>query len=366
MVKIGDLLIPKDKQLTLFASVHGTQCAGNARFLFEYILNNRPDLRAWFYFRQAEHKALAESSLSPSLHALWLFLRAQTIFITHGPDDFHPYYASSRKTVVHLWHGVPMRGLGLLDRSRTPKQRSILARTNQTISRIVMPSRESAMRWCSCVAVGLDKALYAGQPRNDFLLQKERPLLPESARKAIGSGSKVVLYAPTWRPNGPVRWFPFDDFNPAQLELFLEENDLRLLLRGHATEKGSAGKFLSGRVVDFSSDVLGDVNLALPYIDGLITDYSSLFYDYLLLDRPVIFLHYDYDFYNDYYGFLFDDPEYWFPGPKPQTFDEFKEALLSVGIETDVYRDKRRSVSKSINACQTANSGPQILGALGL
>jgi len=364
--RLLDRLVPKKRGLILFASVHGERCSGNSRFLYEYCLKERPDLECWFFFRRADVKDRVPSKLVPGWKAFWLFLRAEKLFNTHGPDDFHPYASSNKGKMVTFWHGVTMRGIGLLDRTRSTEQREILVKVNHANDVVMLPSKEAAMRWCSCVGLGLDRVVYAGQPRNDFLLMGEKPVLPASVQNLFSGGTRNILYAPTWRPNGPVRWFPFDDFDAGSLEHFLEENNLRLLLRGHMTEKGSAGKFLSGRVVDFSSDVLGDVNVALPHIDGLITDYSSLLYDYLLLDRPVVFLHYDYEFYDDYYGFLFDDPDYWFPGPKPRTFGEFKDALLSARNGAPEHSEKRRSVNKSINAFQTAHSGRQILAALGL
>lgn len=366
LCRLLDRVVPKQRGLILFASVHGERCSGNSRFLYEYCLKHRPDLECWFFFRRADVKDEVPSKLVPGWKAFWLFLRAEKLFNTHGPDDFHPYASSHKGKMVTFWHGVTMRGMGLLDWSRPADQRKLIVQSNRGNDLILAPSKEAAMRWCSCIGLGLDRVVYAGQPRNDFLLMGAKPELPASVGNLFSGGTRNILYAPTWRPNGPVRWFPFEDFDADELERFLEANDLRLLLRGHLTEKGSAGKFLSGRVVDFSQDVLGDVNVALPHIDGLITDYSSLLYDYLLLDRPVVFLHYDYDFYDDYYGFLFDDPDYWFPGPKPRTFREFKEALLSVQNGAPEHSEKRHSVNKSINNFQTNDSGKQILAALGL
>lgn len=366
LCRLLDRVVPKQRGLVLFASVHGERFSGNSRFLYEYCREHRPDLECWFYFRRADVKDGAPAQLVPGWRTFWKFLRAEKLFNTHGPDDFHPYASSHKGKMVTFWHGVTMRGIGLLDRTRPAEQKKLMVQSNQGNDLVLASSKESAMRWCSCMGLGLDRAVYAGQPRNDFLLKPQKPVLPASVRGLFSGGTRNVLYAPTWRPNGPVRWFPFDDFDAGELERFLEEHDLRLLLRGHLTEKGSAGQFLSGRVVDFSQDVLGDVNEALPHIDGLITDYSSLLYDYLLLDRPVIFLHYDYDFYDGYYGFLFDDPDYWFPGPKPRTFGEFKDSLRSVRNGAPEHGEKRRSVNKSINAFQTDISGKQILSALGL
>lgn len=361
---VADWCVPKRKDAIFFASGHGFSYAGNSRFLYEYTRRCHPEWDCRFYLRKQNHSKIPEGGLVEGWKACWFFLRSEVLFFTHAPDDFRPYFPSRRKKMIDLWHGVPMRGICLMDRRWAKTKRIRAAHQIGKCSQVVMPSKEAALRWASCFKFDLDKVLYAGQPRNDFLLQTQAPELPETVMEHLNRAKYTILYAPTWRPEEPTRWFPFEEFDLEALNQFLERQDMMLLLRQHPTDQSDISGYLSQRVISFGPEVLGDINLALPYIDGLVTDYSSLYYDYLLLDRPLIFLHYDYDYYNEYYGFLFDDPDFWFPGQRPGSYEGFLESLQQVPSGDRVYEKQRQQVNHLINTEQTENSGEQIVKQL--
>ena len=99
--------------------------------------------------------------------------------------------------------------------------------------------------------------------------------------------------------------FPFPDLELERIYQFLEINNAYLLLKGHVNEGMIAAlpEKYNNRIISANQDKFEDVMELLKYVDVLITDCSSIYIDFLLLDRPVIFLPYDIDEYQQYRGF---------------------------------------------------------------
>lgn len=98
---------------------------------------------------------------------------------------------------------------------------------------------------------------------------------------------------PTFRDYGVTSLFPFKDYDKQALDAFLEKEDAVIFLRTHISEQGNAGPYLSDRVRYLGNEQAEDIMDIADIFDILITDYSSIYIDYLLLDRPLIFLPYD-------------------------------------------------------------------------
>lgn len=366
MCALLDWLVPKRNNAVFLASVHGDKYAGNSRYLFEYMAKEHPELDARFYLKAPVKDGPVNKVMYPGVKTFWFYLRAQTLFVTHGCSDFFPYAPSLRKTVVQLWHGIPLRYTSTLSPLRTQAVRDRLKKQSQRYDYTVAPSVEAAFRHCCCNQTDMRSVRYCGQPRNDQLVANKRNPLPEDAQRALEGADKVILYAPTSRWYGKTPWFALEDFDRAELDAVLEKHNAVLLLRPHHSDVGSVQHLLSGRLRNFSTAVCPDLNDAMPYADVLIADYSSLIYDYLLLDRPIIFLHHDYEEYDNFFHFLFDEPDFWFPGPRPVTGTEFTSVLDDLLSGKDLWRERRKLVNRLINTKQTACSGAQIVEALGL
>jgi CDP-glycerol glycerophosphotransferase (TagB/SpsB family) len=149
---------------------------------------------------------------------------------------------------------------------------------------------------------------------------------------------KIILYAPTWREYGSrSSFFPFDDKDLSVINNFLIKEDAYLLLRGHREEMELISTNYDqnetfSRIISAHQDLFPDVQQLLSYTDVLLTDYSSIYFDYLLLDKPMIFLPYDLDEYQSYRGFLFDYDAYT-PGVKVFNQKDFlKELEISLNV----------------------------------
>lgn len=187
-----------------------------------------------------------------------------------------------------------------------------------------------------------------GLPRNDCLYSMDFTL---ASRKWLDDefgtqNKRVILYAPTWR--GYKCQVPVTDNDIGSLDMTLRDAGHMLLYRPHYYESILPLDLLSGRsniaVVD--SHRQPSSQLLLAACDMLMTDYSSIFVDYLLLNRPIVFYPFDCVEYQNYRGLVFDlydkcDA----PGPIISSLGEITEYMQSVQDGCDLYAEYRNSAA---------------------
>lgn len=262
-----------------------------------------------------------------SPRGFWLTARAGVVVVTHGFGDVNRYGVAGA-FIVQLWHGIPLKRIGLdsaetlrsaiLPRSRL--MRTLLRAMYRSATRriAVLPAAGHRVRGRLESAFSLpdERVPVTGEPRVDVLSRGEpeerrnraRALLAETAGVAPGAG-RLVLYAPTWRDGEPDPAVPTDEEWRALVHC-LEDLDATLLVRSHPLGAGEyVPPFPTERVRALGSDVVADVTPILPALDLLITDYSSLVFDAGLVALPVLFLAPDVEEYARRRGFYgtFDD-----------------------------------------------------------
>jgi CDP-glycerol glycerophosphotransferase (TagB/SpsB family) len=247
-----------------------------------------------------------------SLRGLWRTARARVIVVTHGFGDVNRY-AVSGAFLVQLWHGIPLKRIGLdspetlrlpgaLARSRAAKPvRTLLGAMFRGAARRIriVPAASHAVRGRLESAFGLpdDRVPVTGEPRVDVLSRgtaEDRRILAraeiERVAGTVGSTARLVLYAPTWRDGAPDPAVPSAD-EWAALVQTLEQLDAVLLVRSHPLGAGEYRPPVpTERVRPLGSDLAADVTPLLPGVDVLVTDYSSLAFDSALVPLPVVFL----------------------------------------------------------------------------
>ncbi|WP_282846469.1 CDP-glycerol glycerophosphotransferase family protein [Microbacterium oxydans] len=255
------------------------------------------------------------------LRGWWATARAGVLVVTHGLGDVNRY-ANGGGFVVQLWHGIPLKRIGLDSRATTEVPAvpgaALLSRAVGVLYRAaaqrirVLPaaSHRARGRLESAFGLGDERVVVTGEPRVDVLSSGPADEVRSRASALLGrvagdvsETSRIILYAPTWRdgaadpavPNGE-EWI--------RILRVLEQHDAVLFVRSHPLgEGGYAPPFPSRRVRALGSSLLADVTPVLPAVDALITDYSSLAYDVGLLRMPVLFLAPDAEEYGRTRGF---------------------------------------------------------------
>nr|WP_206686853.1 CDP-glycerol glycerophosphotransferase family protein [Microbacterium aquimaris] len=240
-----------------------------------------------------------------SVRGFWRTARARVIVVTHGFGDVNRY-ATSGAFLVQLWHGIPLKRIGLDSpvTTRSPfragaRAISALLRTSYraTQRRIrLIPAASHLVRGRleSAFALSDERVPVTGEPRVDVLSQGTPQQRRMTARARLGQlaslpgdASRAILYAPTWRDGEPDPHGP-DAAQWARLTALLDAHDAVLLRRAHHLGTGSPAVG-HPRVQPLGSDVVADVTPLLPAMDVLITDYSSLVFDAALVPLPTVF-----------------------------------------------------------------------------
>lgn len=221
-----------------------------------------------------------------------------------------------------------------------------------------------------------------GYPRNDNLFDKKDYIKLFGYNKS--NYLKSILWMPTFRKsiNGRYntgidqfdnRWFPL--FNNKQemdqLNVKLQEMNVLLVIKLHPLSIQNTYKYSSySNILVVNNELMNKVDIQnyklLSNFDALITDYSSVYFDYLLLDRPVAFVFNDIENYRNQRGFTFEDPIELMPGDFITNQNQFFSFLNSVLTETDNYRETRHKVNDFVNTYKDNNSSYRILNYCGI
>ena len=358
-------MIPKDQNLIIF-SLNFNRYTDNSKALYEYLSKHEARLDVfWLGSRVVEKNVLGKFGSYPSIRGLWLALRAKVYVMTYSSSDLKMgNYFSSKKIKIQLWHAITLKMYGVPDKKFTPKMK--LRYTKYETSKytaFVAASKLDALSVAACNHLPNEKIWTTGLPRNDRLFH---PLEPNninglSSKIASTLTKKVILYAPTFRDFGVTKFFPFEDFSPHLLADFLEKNDTYLFIRPHQNdfENQEKTKILTksygDRFVLADNSQVADIADILPYVNTVITDYSSIYIDLLLLDCPCVFIPYDLEKYEQERGILYDY-HLVTPGPKVSNTRDFIKSLEDGIRGGKTYKEERLRVKNLFHTYQDDKS----------
>jgi len=339
-----DYLVPKRPDLLVIGGDDGTKFAGNSRQLFEHACRTEGWDPYWFSTSrsvlatvEAAHPGRAVRATSP--RALLLGVRARAVLVSHSRRDVGLLGYSGLRRFIQLTHGVGPKTMGYA--KRDPDVAS-LDRETRTYAHVVCSSSFEATFWERGYHVPLTDIWPIGVPRNDLLVEPADPALAEAHPVLRG---RVVLYAPTFRDWAVLEdYLPIPGMDAGALVALLERHDATLLIRPHYYEADAARATIdrvgSPRVQAAGDGIFGNTNELLKHVDVLVTDYSSIYTDFLLLDRPVIFNPVDLAAYEGARGFFFRYADHT-PGPKTTTEADFLAALDQALGGEDTHRAER-------------------------
>lgn len=322
--------------LVYFESFHGKQFSDNPRAIYEGLVANYPEVKVVWGVKKG-YEAPFEAHHIPYVHrfskewyqavgraSIWVTNTRTKTWIKKRPDTLY----------IETWHGTPLKRIGLdiedvniAGQSTADYHRSVREET-ALWDYLISPSPYASQIFKSAFHLRQDQLLEVGYPRNDQLVNTTT-MSQANIKKQLGldDDQRVILYAPTWRDNlvkeDHVYGFQF----PFSLDRFLEQVDENtiLLIRMHYLVKEAFDlTAYHGRVRDVSD--YEDMGQLLQIADVLITDYSSSFFDYALLNRPMIFYMFDRQYYQEALRGTYFDVDDTLPGPIVET----EEALFQL------------------------------------
>jgi len=364
-----DKVINKDKNIWIFGSGDGKYYSQNSKYLYEYVLQRKnSSIRPiWLTSNKDVEKLLRKQNkecyLFYSGKGVYYSLIAGIAVVSSSWIELPltTFIFNKRIKLVQLWHGTPLKKLDLKKNNFAKKiffkafrlylgrEYDIIASATSKNTKIYQEKNIFNAKKRSIAIVG--------QPRNDALFNK-----PDMAllSKLVGKKtiSNLIVFLPTFR-NYPTDFFGAKlKFNYKKVNSFLERNKCVLLVKFHDVEILRREKFSQNKNIIIANK-LQDPYVILSRADILITDYSSIYFDYLLLDKPIIFFTFDLQKYEKNNGFYYDYDEVT-PGPKVKNWDELLEALRLALDGRDEYKKQRMQVNKLFNKYQDGNSSERI------
>jgi CDP-ribitol ribitolphosphotransferase len=228
--------------------------------------------------------------------------------------------------VMQLWHGTgTVKKFG--QHVNTGKLYEQEKRANENLDYVVVNSEATRKLYAGCFSVKEEQVKVLGLPRTDILFS-EKELLRRRTQffKQYPNllNKKLILYAPTFRDSEVAHPTIHLDIKKMAEEL-PDQYCLGLRLHPFVAERFHLEEDFGGRVLDFSS--YDNLNTLLMSTEILITDYSSIIFEYCVFRKPMIFYAYDLDEFSDHgRGFYRDYREY-VPGPVVETTEEILTAI---------------------------------------
>lgn len=310
------LLVPRSPRRWVLAS--GIGLGEGALILHDHVRAVDPARQlTWLASSRAELAAARERGLHAlpkrGPRGLWATLRAGVVVVTHGFGDVNRFGVSGAR-VVQLWHGIPLKRLHLDTGAalRLPfigslpgvvrLMSALYRRAGAQIALFPVASERVGARIRTAFGLPAARVIAVGDPRDDVLLRgtaesrraTARALVSSALRAAGGQAlpdtGPVVLYAPTWRDGAVDAAIP----TPAEwqaIAAWADRAGATLLIRSHPLGQGSYadGAVRSPRIRLLGRDALTDVTPALPAVDLVVTDYSSIAFDAAIADVPSVF-----------------------------------------------------------------------------
>lgn len=317
--KLLTWIIPVNKKTIIFQSSNGRNYTGNPRYIYEEMVRQGLDQKyqcIWFLFDTSIGIPGKCKKVRNNYFPYFWYLMRAGIWVF---DSRQPLYMRKKKSITYIqtWHGTPLKKLALdMDKMDMGGSTDIREYHRQFIATckdwdyLISQNSFSSRIFRSCFAFRERPMLQIGYPRNDILIYDNQPQIIEEYKKKMGLplDKKIILYAPTWRDNeysekGKYKFASKLDFDMAKREL---SNEYIFIVKYH---------YLVADHIDWSPyegfvytfDETKDIAWLYLVSDILITDYSSVMFDYSLLRRPMFFFAYDLEEYkNNLRGFYFD------------------------------------------------------------
>ena len=330
-------MIPKKRNRIVIYSNWGFR--DNIRTLYQYLVDNGYQDKYEIVCASNDFYHLERDSrvkYTSIYRGLYYFLTSKYFFYSFGK---YPIKPSKKQMVVNLWHGMPLKKIGNLEYGLENIDYNFFTKLVSS-SDLFTPIMKTAFNAKD------EQMLLVGNIRNDELFEEKK--------------DKNIIWMPTYRNSKNYHdsqdafIFSLDESEFEDINTILAEYEYHLYIKLHPLEE-SQFKFKNNysNIHMLSEDIIsqhyGTLYKFLGTTSALITDYSSVFLDYYLLDRPVAFTINDYEEYKEKRGFVFDDIKSLMAGPTISNLEELLKFLLSVMNSEEEFYIERNKVREYWN-----------------
>lgn len=317
-------VIPKDRKIWVFGAWAGKLYSDNSKHLFDYVRKNHEDKKAVWITKSKSLAIEMQKKGLPSYYynsfrGVMFSVRAAAFFTVSGMEDVAGEWAHQGGLHVELWHGSPMKKIGYDNTGweklwkKSEESRSIGQKLKRYLPYYTkqyhcekiytVSSNEVKGKFMTAFAAEEGQIFVTGQPRNDvFVRQPNNPYMQKL--KDDHQGVKVICYLPTHRNFGQKKNNPLTHEVLVETDEFCRNHNIILIIKPHFHERKhylDMPSQFANIVIGVNEDVFSDPYGFLPFCDALISDYSSVFLDFLCSGKPVILFPYDLE------NYIYDD-----------------------------------------------------------
>lgn len=330
-------LLPLKKKWIVFESMWGSKFSCNPRYLYEYIDKNHPDYKCIWVLKDECTPISGNGERVRRLSLKYIYYMARAKYFVNNVNFADAYVKRKGQVEVQTMHGTPLKTIGLDvpgDFPTKKKEDNYVRKCNRwdfliVQSKFVADLAPSAFQFKKTM-------METGYPRTDILYASNNAAEMKRLKKKLGlpEDKKVIMYAPTWRVRNRFELM----LNLEEMKKRLSDEYVLILRLHHFSAKGWEGVPEDGFVYDLTNyQSIEDLYIIT---DILITDYSSVMFDYAVLNRPMLFFTYDLDDYRDKLRGFNIDIEKEAPGPLVYTSDEVLEAIENIDEMMDQSRER--------------------------
>ena len=354
LISILSILFFKSNKIIVIGSRNGDTFLDNPRYLYLYLYKVKEKFNLDRIFWVTSNKELGreltengfEVLIKGSLKSIYYHLKSKYHIVDQGHNEIDGKF-SLRAVRIKLWHGIPLKKIGTL--KKKSKRKNYLYKKLKSVgcwhdSYLLSPSSFTNEIFEKAFEVSKEKIITGGYPRNDiffddyYMLEKERVEFNKLI-EAKNKGKKILFYLPTFRDNYDFEFLGESSEKKILNFLdFLEKNDMLLVVKPHPHDPFSIN---NPKIIKLKSDF--DLYTFLEITDVLITDYSSVYFDFLNSEKPIIFYPYDLEKYEKDRGLIFSYNDYT-PGKKSFNLKELEISLM----ERDLYKKERDNLKNKV------------------
>lgn len=356
LVSFLNRCIPKNENAILFYDGTNKSLIDNSEALLIYLKENNYLEKYKVYVSLPANKKnrIQGVRVVGAVSGVLRFLRSKYVFYSFGDMRIKP---SSKQVVVNFWHGMPFKRIGKLSNDKEYQEEVL-----NSFTYVVSTSEFFTPFMAKAFDVDESRVLINGNCRCDFMLKKS--FVADKVFPDVNQYKRKIIWMPTFRQSTNGRFndsigFQSDTGLPVitdqkrldNLNSFCEENDILLVIKAHRAMSVNMTDKKNVRLV-YDEDLQNSQVHLYEFVkdfDALITDYSSIFFDFLLLDKPICFTIDDIENYKNGRGFIVEDPISYMPGDKVKTYDQFLAFLSDMFAGVDPYHEKREEMKNLFN-----------------
>ena len=352
-------VMPIVDNLVLFESFQGRNVGDNPLDIYLELRKRRPELDiVWAVAGDIEPPKGSRGVQWGSSE--WMQVLASAKYLINNAN--YPWFFRKAPGQVYLqtWHGTPLKKLGrdVPGVSLTVGYQATMEREAKSWDYLIAPNQFFVDVFPK--SFNFDgTTILTGYPRNDRL-SKVTPEIRQSIREKFGvtdASEKLVMYAPTWRDYKRTAGGNWDSVNYLDPNIKLPSG-FRLLFRGHHNTLDAHSSTVAGNAIDATK--YPDVTDLYIAADVLVTDFSSVMFDYTVTGKPILFLAPDLDRYRAERG-LYLDYEAEVPGPILKTDEDLVDALAKLDNINQAYAQKYLGWQKRFDSLEDGHSAERVV-----